>query len=87
MGTDSLVEDRSLVQMKDWMARAGFITLWDISNWENGAWHSWKSIEVPQNLAKEYADFLTSLGGKAPLSNKKLDSRGWGTSPGCYSIS
>ena len=69
------------------MSRAGFNTLWDISNWENGDWHSWIKIEVPHVLSKEFEIFLAFLNGKAPLNSRKLDNRGWGSTPGRYIVS
>lgn len=87
MGCDPLADDRSLTLLKYWMYRAGYITLWDISNWENGNWHSWINFEVPQVLSNEYATLIELLNGKAPLNNKKLDSRGWGPILGQYSVS
>jgi len=68
------------------MDRAGFKTVWDISHWENGDWQSWVKLEVPQNLSRDYAIFLSLLKGKAPMNNRKPDTRGWGPTPGRYSI-
>ena len=87
MGCDPLDDDRSLHLLKDWMHRAGYITLWDISIWDNGDWHSWINFEVPLNLSSELATFLDFLNGKAPLRCRKLDVRGWGPTPGHYTVS
>lgn len=87
MSCDPLADNHSLTSLKDYMYRAGYITLWDISNWENGDWHSWINFEVPHILSNEFAIFLDFLNGKAPLNNRKLDTRGWGPTPGRYTVS
>ena len=76
MGCEPLENDRSLHLLKDWMHRDGHFTLWDISIWDKGDWHSWISLVVPPNLSSDLASFLDFLNGKAPLHCRKVDVRG-----------
>ena len=87
MDSDPLVDDWSLFVLRDWMTRAGFVTLWDIYQWEDDVWQSWVKLEVPQNLNNECAIFLAHLKGKAPINSRKPDTRGWGSTPGRYTVS
>lgn len=87
MSCDPLAKDRSLIQLKEWMDRAGVKTLWDISQWENNNWQRWRNLEVPSHLSNEYATLLIHLKGKAPLNTRKEDTRGWGSVPGNYTVS
>lgn len=53
---------------------------------ENNYWQCWRNIEVPPHLTKDFSNLLNHLNGKAPLNSNKADQRGWGSSPGKYTI-
>ena len=42
---------------------------------------------MPKTLSNECTNFLARLNGKAPINSRKSDTRGWGSTPGHYTVS
>jgi ribonuclease HI/exonuclease III len=86
MNTPPLAEISSLHVLRDWMVNVGFITLWDISCWEDCNWIGWKKLQVPLGLKQDCDTFFTHLKGMAPIHARRQDKRGWGSQSGSYTV-
>eukprot|EP00253_Pinus_taeda_P016021 PITA_16021 len=86
MGTEArgaLLNSRPLQQ---WMEQANQRTLFDISQWNQNEWKGWKSLALPPNLEKSWADLKVSLSGFAPTSRTIEDKFIWDPNRGAYTV-
>ena len=61
------------------------VTLWDLSIWNSDdSWIKWDLGNIPQELECEARSLLDALQGLTPISTKKKDKRGRGSSSGLY---
>lgn len=86
MNTPPLAEISLLHALRDWMVNADFITLWDISCWEDCNWIGWKKLQVPLGLKQDCDMFFTHLKGMALIHARRQDKRGWGSQSGRYTM-
>lgn len=87
MNKDPVESRASINTLRSWMDRQGLRTLWDISLWNNDTWAGWKRIDVPEQLAIQWATLLECLHGMAPTHRRKRDQKGWGSSVSGYTVS
>ena len=76
----------SLHALRLWLNNAGYITLWDISQWAGNNWLRWRLPPIPPEMTPARDLLLSLLNGKAPLRVGKKDARGWGATPGLHTI-
>lgn len=83
---ETLSDVTDLRELSHWMTQNRLITLWDISEREAGQWKGWKPLEIPPDLSNAWQQLIERLTGKAPLSERKQDKRGWGANSGLYTV-
>ena len=85
LGQAPLKHLEGIDNIKNWLHSESKTTLWDLSVWNHDdSWQKWDLGDFPQNLEIEARFLLDALQGFTPLSAKKKDQRGWGSSTGLY---
>ena len=77
-----------LPRLQSWMEVKGLHTIWSISEWEENhpyRWKAWTLPDCPAELEIEKTQLFIHLAGRAPISTKMKDRRGWGKRTGNYS--
>ena len=86
LGQPPLQLREGMVNIKNWLHSVSKITIWDLLVWNtDDTWKKWDLGAFPQNLENEARSLLDALQGFTPLSAKKKDKLGWGSSIGHYS--
>ena len=86
LGQPPLQHREGMANIKNWLHSVSKTTIWDLSVWNtDDTWKKWDLGAFPQNLENEARSLLDALQGSTPLSTKKKDHLGWGSSIGHYS--
>jgi hypothetical protein len=90
LGDHPLSGVQEIKRIGDWLLANNRKTLWDISLWNSDSyltWQSWNLGCYPEELHEEAMTLLEYLHGKAPVSARLKDKRGWGSPTGNYTAS
>jgi hypothetical protein len=86
MGREPLAKNMDIIDLRDWMERAGVNILYDLSKWDqHGDWAGWDFHGVLARLSLQQSMLIDLLEDAALVNRTMKDSWGWGQT-GVYTI-